>query len=236
MALANNPSGATLGGTLTVTAQDGVADFSDLTLNEAGTGYTLDVSGVGVIATDDRRLRRHARGRHSIGRNLAAAQQRHGRQSIQPDYRGRRSVRQRGSQLRRQHHRGTVREPRRCHPRRHAECDGTERHGHFLQPDDSIRSASDTHSTSPVPAWPRQPPTRSTSRLPSAHPSASPGGLPTRTSSRPPAMDCGCSRPAGTPTCPGSESTSSPSPWPRPRPWPPVMSRSVAPSAPTTGR
>ena len=32
VALSNNPGGATLGGTLTVTAQDGVATFSDLTL------------------------------------------------------------------------------------------------------------------------------------------------------------------------------------------------------------
>ena len=35
MALANNPGGATLGGTLTATASDGVATFSGLTLNKA---------------------------------------------------------------------------------------------------------------------------------------------------------------------------------------------------------
>ena len=41
VALSNNPGGATLGGTLTVTAQNGVATFSGLTLNQPGIGYTL---------------------------------------------------------------------------------------------------------------------------------------------------------------------------------------------------
>ena len=48
VALANNPGGATLGGTLTVTASDGVATFSGLTLTTAASGYTLVVSGSGV--------------------------------------------------------------------------------------------------------------------------------------------------------------------------------------------
>ena len=34
----------TLGGTLTVAAIDGVATFTDLTLDTAGTGYTLRVT------------------------------------------------------------------------------------------------------------------------------------------------------------------------------------------------
>ena len=41
VALANNPGGATLGGTLTATAQNGVATFSGLTLDQPGIGYTL---------------------------------------------------------------------------------------------------------------------------------------------------------------------------------------------------
>ena len=41
LALANNPSGATLGGTLTVAAVNGVATFSDLTLDKLGSGYTF---------------------------------------------------------------------------------------------------------------------------------------------------------------------------------------------------
>ena len=48
VALANNPGGATLGGTLTVTASQGVANFSGLTLTKAATGYTLAVSSSGL--------------------------------------------------------------------------------------------------------------------------------------------------------------------------------------------
>jgi streptogramin lyase len=53
--LANNPGGATLGGTLTATASNGVATFSGLTLNKAASGYTLAASvgglGDGVTGT-----------------------------------------------------------------------------------------------------------------------------------------------------------------------------------------
>jgi len=44
VALASNPGGATLGGTLTVNAVNGVATFSNLTLNQPATGYTLQVN------------------------------------------------------------------------------------------------------------------------------------------------------------------------------------------------
>ena len=44
IALLNNPGGAGLGGTLTVTPVDGVASFSGLTLNKSGTGYTLEAT------------------------------------------------------------------------------------------------------------------------------------------------------------------------------------------------
>ena len=43
IAIANNPGGATLGGTTTVTFVAGVATFTGLTLNKAGVGYTLKV-------------------------------------------------------------------------------------------------------------------------------------------------------------------------------------------------
>ena len=50
VAIANNPGGATLGGTLTVTFVNGAAVFPNLTLSAAGTGYTLrataNVTGV----------------------------------------------------------------------------------------------------------------------------------------------------------------------------------------------
>jgi hypothetical protein len=50
LALANNPGGATLGGTLTATAIGGVASFPGLTLNLSGTGYTLQATGTGLAA------------------------------------------------------------------------------------------------------------------------------------------------------------------------------------------
>ncbi|MGA2497235.1 MAG: choice-of-anchor Q domain-containing protein, partial [Tepidisphaeraceae bacterium] len=44
ISLASNPSGATLGGTLAVTASDGVAVFDGLTLNQLGSGCTLQIT------------------------------------------------------------------------------------------------------------------------------------------------------------------------------------------------
>ena len=46
--LTNNTTGATLGGTTTVNAVNGVATFSDLTINLAATGYTLTASADGL--------------------------------------------------------------------------------------------------------------------------------------------------------------------------------------------
>jgi uncharacterized repeat protein (TIGR01451 family) len=45
LALSNNPTGATLGGILTATANLGVATFSGVSLNKVGTGYTLRLTG-----------------------------------------------------------------------------------------------------------------------------------------------------------------------------------------------
>src|SRR5207248_2212056 len=50
IALQNNPGGSTLGGTLTVTASNGVATFSGLTLNNPGNGYSLVVSSNGLTS------------------------------------------------------------------------------------------------------------------------------------------------------------------------------------------
>jgi streptogramin lyase len=50
VAFANNPTGATLGGTLTVTASGGVASFTTLTINKIGSGYTLLVSSSGLTS------------------------------------------------------------------------------------------------------------------------------------------------------------------------------------------
>ncbi len=50
LALGRNPGGATLGGTLTVNAVNGLATFSNLTLNRASTGYTLVASSNGLTS------------------------------------------------------------------------------------------------------------------------------------------------------------------------------------------
>ena len=44
----NNPGDATLGGTLTEPVVNGLATFSDLTLSQPGTGYTLTVTDSGI--------------------------------------------------------------------------------------------------------------------------------------------------------------------------------------------
>ena len=51
IAIANNPGGATLGGTLTVNAVAGVATFANLSLNAGGVGYTLSVTSAGLTGT-----------------------------------------------------------------------------------------------------------------------------------------------------------------------------------------
>ena len=48
VAVGNNPSGGTLGGTVTQTASHGVATFNNLTLNEPGAAYTLTASSSGL--------------------------------------------------------------------------------------------------------------------------------------------------------------------------------------------
>ena len=50
VSLANAPAGAALGGTLSVTASDGVATFSGLTLDTAASGYTLTISSSGLTS------------------------------------------------------------------------------------------------------------------------------------------------------------------------------------------
>ncbi len=47
---ASNPTGATLGGTTSVTASGGVARFTNLTINKTGSGYTLRVSSTGLTS------------------------------------------------------------------------------------------------------------------------------------------------------------------------------------------
>src|SRR5439155_478186 len=48
VALGANPGGGTLVGTATVTAMNGVASFSGLSVNKAGSGYTLTAAATGL--------------------------------------------------------------------------------------------------------------------------------------------------------------------------------------------
>ncbi len=50
IAIGNNPGAATLGGTTRQTAVSGLAAYADLTLNRAGTGYTLTASATGLTS------------------------------------------------------------------------------------------------------------------------------------------------------------------------------------------
>jgi len=47
--LGNNPSGATLTGTLSIAAVRGVASFSDLRIAVPGSGYTFTASAIGLL-------------------------------------------------------------------------------------------------------------------------------------------------------------------------------------------
>src|SRR5439155_818638 len=51
VAIAANPGGGTLTGTTTVPAAAGVATFSNLSINKAGSGYTLSAAANGVTGT-----------------------------------------------------------------------------------------------------------------------------------------------------------------------------------------
>src|SRR2546427_303030 len=48
VALGSNPSGGTLGGTMTVSASQGIATFADLRIDRPGSGYTLLASAAGL--------------------------------------------------------------------------------------------------------------------------------------------------------------------------------------------
>jgi hypothetical protein len=51
LAIGSNPGGGTLGGTTTVTVGGGIATFSNLTISQAGNGYTLTASSTGLTGS-----------------------------------------------------------------------------------------------------------------------------------------------------------------------------------------
>jgi virginiamycin B lyase len=67
VAFANNPTGATLGGTLSVAASQGVATFSNLTINKVGNGYTLAVSSSGLSGATSTAINVTKKGQSIVG-------------------------------------------------------------------------------------------------------------------------------------------------------------------------
>ena len=53
LSIGTNPSGGTLSGTLSLTVVNGVATFTDLTIDMAGGGYTLHASAGGAVPDSD---------------------------------------------------------------------------------------------------------------------------------------------------------------------------------------
>jgi hypothetical protein len=73
VAFANNPAGATLGGTLSVAASQGVASFANLTINKVGTGYTLRVSSSGLASSTSNAINVTKNGNAPSGLSVPAA-------------------------------------------------------------------------------------------------------------------------------------------------------------------
>jgi hypothetical protein len=57
LSLGTNPSGGTLGGTLTVTVSGGIATFTDLAIDAVGDGYTLHAMATGPADADSAAFR-----------------------------------------------------------------------------------------------------------------------------------------------------------------------------------
>ena len=129
----NNPSGATLGGTLTATAAGGVATFSGLTIDQPGSAYTIQATADGLDLGDHQCIHDGGcRNGHAIGRDQPAAGQRHCRQCLRLDHYSRRSRGKYSVFFQRQ--RDDYRSKRCTGRDAHGHCCG--RRGHFLRADD----------------------------------------------------------------------------------------------------
>ncbi len=90
IALANNPGGATLGGTLSVPAVNGVAAFTDLTLDKTDPGYTLQATGAGLAAASTPEIDvTFCRRGHATGDRHPAAEYRDRRRRLHAGCQGR---------------------------------------------------------------------------------------------------------------------------------------------------
>lgn len=76
VAIGSNPSAGTLSGSKTVSAVNGVATFSDLSINQPGTGYTVTASSSGLTGETSDPFNITVSGSSSVGpyvRNLSVA-------------------------------------------------------------------------------------------------------------------------------------------------------------------
>ena len=80
LAIGTNPGGGTLSGTTTVAAVNGVATFSNLSINKVGTGYTLTASDGSLTAATSSSFQHHARRGGEAGLRAAAGQRHGGRE------------------------------------------------------------------------------------------------------------------------------------------------------------
>ena len=136
LALAANPGGSTLGGTLTVNAINGVATFSDLTLNQLGNGYTLSASAPGLTGATSTAFNIIAGRAGTIG--LPGATEHHRRRHHHHsggDRAGAGCERQPGLHGDQYHYPGARGESGRRHAGRHIDSECRERRGHLQQSD-----------------------------------------------------------------------------------------------------
>ena len=118
VAIGTNPGGGTLGGTLTVAAVNGVATFSNLSINKAGTGYTLTAADGSLTGATSSSFNVTRGGGEQGGLHRAAQQHGGGGQHRAGGAGvGGGRQRQRGHQRQLQRDRGHRHEPRRRHAR-----------------------------------------------------------------------------------------------------------------------
>src|SRR5581483_6795218 len=71
LTLGNNPAGGTLSGTLTVAAVNGIATFSNLSLDKAATGYTLQATDGNLSAATSSSFTITPAAAHHLGFGMA---------------------------------------------------------------------------------------------------------------------------------------------------------------------
>ena len=102
VALASNPAGGILGGTTTATLVSGVASFTGLTLDQAGSGYTLQAASGGLCPRAPRSSVSLRNGCHAARGDLLAPPRHRRRPAVRVDRGDRGPVRQPRDRLQRQ--------------------------------------------------------------------------------------------------------------------------------------